>query len=244
MEFRLQAMEMWYQQLPGSWLLEQEQTQLDTALACINGEHALQMGGPRTVQLMRNSPISYKCYLGVQPARHTHGLSRVQSSLEELPFSPDTFDCVLLVHMLEFSDHPQQVLREIHAVLTGEGRLIILGFNPNSTWGWARKKRGNKGFPWQGEFRAASQIKQWLQQAGFNVVAQKNSCFRPPCDNASRLKRYAFMDMLGPMVLPMMGGVYMIIAQKSVVTGDSLLAKAWKKKAHIVGGVAEPTMRG
>ncbi len=58
--------------------------------------------------------------------------------LDTLPFRSDSIDAVLLPHTLELVEDPYAVLREAERVLTGEGCLMICGFNPFSGWGVRR----------------------------------------------------------------------------------------------------------
>ncbi len=58
--------------------------------------------------------------------------------LDTLPFRSDSIDAVLLPHTLELVEDPYAVLREAERVLTGEGCLMICGFNPFSGWGARR----------------------------------------------------------------------------------------------------------
>ena len=55
-----------------------------------------------------------------------------------LPFASASIDLVVLPHVLEFSAHPHQVLREVERVLVPEGSVVIAGLNPLSLWGLRR----------------------------------------------------------------------------------------------------------
>ncbi|MEZ5458670.1 MAG: methyltransferase domain-containing protein [Steroidobacteraceae bacterium] len=70
----------------------------------------------------------------------------VQSWLTQLPVASDSVDAVLLPHTLEFETDPYAVLREVDRVLTGEGKLLVLGFHPWSLWG-LRAKATRGGWP-------------------------------------------------------------------------------------------------
>ena len=66
---------------------------------------------------------------------------RVICRYDELPFASQSIDLVALPHVLEFTDDPHEVLREVARVLMPEGRLIITGFNPLSLWGMRQGMR-------------------------------------------------------------------------------------------------------
>ena len=73
----------------------------------------------------------------------------VNARVVELPVASESIDLVLLPHLLEFEDNRYQVLREVERVLTPEGELIILGFNPWSVFSltqvWGRATGKNVG---------------------------------------------------------------------------------------------------
>ena len=51
-----------------------------------------------------------------------------------LSLQSDSVDVMLLPHTLEFAPDPHEVLREAARVLTGEGELVVLGFEPLGAW--------------------------------------------------------------------------------------------------------------
>lgn len=60
---------------------------------------------------------------------------------EDLPIETESVDVVVLMHALDFSDSPHQLLREVHRVLTPHGHLVILGNNRYSPRGWWHRLR-------------------------------------------------------------------------------------------------------
>ena len=52
-----------------------------------------------------------------------------------LPVGRDSVDAVLLPHTLEFASDPYAIVREVDRVLSGEGQLVVLGFQPLSLLG-------------------------------------------------------------------------------------------------------------
>ena len=98
-----------------------------------------------------------------------------------LPVASQTLDLLLLPHVLEFSAHPHQILREAERVLMPEGSLIISGFNPYSLWGlWRMLPYNDREYPWCGRFISLSRIKDWLALLGLEVVGGRMCCYEPP----------------------------------------------------------------
>ncbi len=44
-----------------------------------------------------------------------------------LPFAENSIDLIVLPHVLEFTDEPHQLLREVHRVIRPEGQVMIAG---------------------------------------------------------------------------------------------------------------------
>src|ERR1700688_1052420 len=93
--------------------------------------------------------------------------------LDTLPFRSDSIDAIFLPHTLEQVEDPYAVLREAERVLTGEGCLMICGFNPFSGWGARRafgQYFGRPAFP-PGTQRMLSErrLRDWVALLGFDV---------------------------------------------------------------------------
>lgn len=209
----------WLQTPLGEYLLEQEQALFDGAVADLFGFNAVQMGMPE-VDLLRNCRIPFR----IRAASQGNVMLRCDS--EQLPFAAASADLLLLPHVLEFSAHPHNTLREAERILLPEGHLVLSGFNPLSLWGVRRLLGKDKVFPWQGRFVPLLRIKDWLALLGFEVVAGRMGCYAPPLHKESWLQRSRFMDGAGDRWWPMLGGVYFLVAKKRVV-GMRLIRPNW-----------------
>jgi len=242
MEYRLRAMELWFQHLPGSMLIDIETNHLSKWLASIVGEHLLQIGGPSDMQLVKSAHVAHKTYLSTQFSTSSHSAG-IQTNLEELPILPNSIDVVVLAHLLEFSDSPLHLLQEIYHVLAPGGQVIILAFNPFSLWGLSRFSRGKRGFPWSGNFYSSWKIKRWLRKIGYSIIASKSLCFRPTVHDAHQCKRLRYMESLGQYCFPGFGAATFIVAQKKEIAMTPVKAKWWERKVKVRNGYAEPTTR-
>jgi SAM-dependent methyltransferase len=119
----------------GQYLLQWEQARVDQAVSDVFGFHALQLGWPELDALQANR-MPYR-WLGCECVTE-QALERRETFLtnyEALPFADASLDLLVLPHSLELSYDPHATLREVARVLVPEGRVVILGFNPNSVWG-------------------------------------------------------------------------------------------------------------
>jgi ubiquinone/menaquinone biosynthesis C-methylase UbiE len=53
------------------------------------------------------------------------GVALLRASAEDLPFEPDSFDVLLCTEVLEHTQHPEQVLRELTRVGTRDARIVV-----------------------------------------------------------------------------------------------------------------------
>ncbi len=87
---------------------------------------------------------------------------------EDLPFRDDSVDLVVLPHSLELVKDPYILLREIERLLIADGRIIIMGFEPQNAWRgkwFGRHKVGLK----QLHFYRVGRVIDWLQALGFEI---------------------------------------------------------------------------
>ena len=105
----------------------------------IFGYHALQLGLPDIDALRENRMPLRFCAANrvarVHPRAPAIRRVAVINRYEELPFATHSIDLVVMPHILEFTEDPHQVLREVERVLVPEGHVVITGFNPASLWG-------------------------------------------------------------------------------------------------------------
>jgi hypothetical protein len=240
----------WFSSTPGHYLQAQEQALYDQAVVDLFGFNALQMGGLH-MDLLRNSRVTHRfksadCY-------ETQHQPSLLCDDDFLPIADTSLDLLLLPHRLEFSERPHQTLREAERVMMPEGHLLISGFNPFGWWGlchffktrlFNRRKSEdlNKNYPWAGRFISLNRLTDWLALLGFEVISVQMCCHVPPFENRRWHHRFYFMQKLGERWLPLLGGVYFIVAKKRVACMTPLKPN-WKKSALSSGLVVRPTQR-
>src|SRR5271169_2831169 len=199
----------WIQTTHGQYLLEREQALIDHVVADVFGFNAMQLGLPE-YDLLRASRIPLRVVAGSDPD------AQVRISVDELPFECNSMDLVLLPHVLEFNEHPHQILREVERIMMPEGHVIITGFNPRSLWGLRQKLGPKTEYPWCGNFITLPRIKDWLALLGLEVVGGRFACYAPPLARPGWLNRMRFMEPAGDRWWAVCGGVYFLQAIKRV----------------------------
>ena len=214
-----QSLNEWFATPQGEYVLTREQRYFDHTVNDIFGYNAFQLGLPEQ-DFLRNSRI---------PLRFSGAERQADVRLcgAELPFACNSLDLLLMPHVLEFTQHPHPILREVERVLMPEGSLVISGFNPHSLWGIYRALGRRHGYPWCGHFIALSRLKDWLALLGFEVVGGRFATYAPPFQQKSLLERSAFMEVAGDRWWAVSGGVYFLHAIKRV-PGMRLIKPQWK----------------
>jgi SAM-dependent methyltransferase len=212
----------WFQTPLGHYLLEKERAYLDEVTPDIFGFHALQLGMVDT-DLLRENRITHKFRIAESGAVDLH------ADCHELPLATQSIDLVVLSHVLEFTDDPHAVLREVDRVMMPEGHLVIVGFNPWSLWG-LRSALGfsRNQYPWNGSFLSLLRVKDWLALLGFDVSAGRLIAYAPPFDSEPWRRRFGFMEPAGDRWWAVGGAVYMLQAIKRV-RGMRLITPAWQE---------------
>lgn len=237
------ALADWYATDLGRYLAGEEQSLLDQELVDLFGYHLLQLGFPGHGEILRSSRVRHHMRTALDPSSAVLRQSDRQLCAvpEQLPFLSDSLDVVVLSHILEFSQQPHAVLREVERTLIPEGHVMVIGFNPLSFWGLARLVRGGNGQPpWCGHFMTLTRLKDWLALLGFDVVRQRRYGYRPPWQRPRLMQRLAFLERLGRRLWPIFGGGYLLVARKRVTTLTPIRPR-WRARRRIaVSGLVKP----
>lgn len=215
----------WLQTPLGQYVLAWEQEKYDQAVADVFGYFAIQVG-LRDADLLRANRIShrFRCDDGPLDAR-----IGVTAQLHQLPFAASSVDLVVLPHVLEFAEHPHQVLREVERILVPEGQVVITGFNPFSLFGLRRRLAGSEAeFPWNGQYLSVPRLKDWLSLLGFEVQLGAFGCYGPVVAGGKWLPHARWMEPAGDRWWPIFGGTYLLQAVKRV-HGMRLIMPDWKE---------------
>lgn len=215
----------WYRQELGQELAKLEEKELSQQLSKLHGYHLLQLGSSELPCGLKASPIIHKITANQEITLRT-STSEVQANYSSLPFASEQFEAVILPHILELELDPTALLEETWRVLAPEGYLIVLGFNPWSFWGIKHLMMySSHMIPWHAHFHSAQEIKHSIKKLKGEIINLKYFFYRPPAENSNLLKNLTWLEQIMPWLLPALGGVYLLVAQKHVLAMTPMKAQ-------------------
>ncbi|MEE9445226.1 MAG: methyltransferase domain-containing protein [Cocleimonas sp.] len=158
------------------------------------------------------------------------------SNNEQLPLATDNVDLVIGTHLLESSEDPHQVLREIDRILVPEGQCILIGFNPYALSGLGKQirssiSRNKSAF----NLRSVNRVRDWFSLLGFELLDVQYMGLRPGFSNKKLFDGLSWLEDWGGIAGPMLGKLYVMHVKKQVVAMTPH-KKVWRAPAVLSGG--------
>ncbi|MFZ5642666.1 MAG: class I SAM-dependent methyltransferase [Bacillota bacterium] len=128
----------------------------------------------------------------------------VQADATRLPFPANSFATVICLFAIEFTNHPNEVMKEIYRVLCPGGHLIMTTLNRHSLWAVLRRIRGQiqPTVYNNAQFLSCRELKRLLSENGFSNLVWQNAVYYPPVNISNILFLYKVFESLGKTVLP------------------------------------------
>lgn len=153
--------------------------------------------------------------LAFMPARsgvvHWPDVSGVRSALVDeldLPLTESIIDVALVVHALEFSESPQELLNELWRVLSPQGKLLLVVPNRRGLWSTSDVSPFGQGQPF-----SRSQILTLLKAEQFSVKKIEHALLAPPWANLALARGFEYLAGTG---LERFSGAIIIEATKQI----------------------------
>ena len=223
----------------GQALVATEGRIVEEAFDGIFGEQCLQLGvwGEATT-FLRHARTQRKCL--IDEAEDVGGLSAV-GQFHRLPVTDSSVDCVLLPHVLDYSDRPHAILREVDRVLTSHGQVVILAFKTGGFWGLRRLIPGAGLPPGAEHLVPERRLRDWLQLLDMRILAAARYFYRWPLTGRRR-GTSARWERRGQRFWPEFAACYMLTAQKRV-SALTPVRPVWSRKPKVAAGLAGTTNR-
>lgn len=207
-------LESWYGTENGGYLLEATRDALRSLLDTTFGYHILQLGVATSRDLIDLSPINHRIHCSASAGQ----LVGLLAEVEELPLESDSIDALVVHHSLDFASNPHQALREMQRVLTPQGHLIVIGFNPYSLLGLGARLRGLSAASLWCQYRplGESRLVDWLHLLGCEVESRRHLHALPPMGRGRLRRAMERIDAWSVRHNLPVGGVYILQAVKRV----------------------------
>ena len=129
--------------------------------------------------------------------------------MHALPLPNACIDRALLIHVLETTEHPRDLLSEIWRILTPGGRMIVVV--PCRAGLWARLDRTPFG---HGRPFSRGQLAELLRECLFSPSHWAEALYIPPFQRRTWLHAASFIEELGVSLSLPCGGVFIVEATK------------------------------
>ena len=224
----------WLQTPLGENLLQAEISLLENMINRRFGYHLLQLSCA-DITMFDDSPIGHKFSLTPSTKVKNGGLV---AQAEAIPLAGESVDMVVLHHALDYSEHPHQLLREADRVLIAGGHLLIIGFNPFSTWGVRHKfgRRAGKS-PWQSNLLSSMRLSDWLKLLDFKIEQVHYGLYSLPINSSKFIRYSSFLGKLAQRLNWPTGGIYVISAKKQALPMTPI-REPWKAIPRKAKGLA------
>ncbi|TFG81641.1 MAG: class I SAM-dependent methyltransferase [Chromatiales bacterium] len=240
----------WLETGTGAALLCAESCQVAAVFENIFGDQFLQIGAWGTPDLFRRSARTQR--YAVVAADRGPGVDFV-SMPEDLAVASDSIDAVFLPHVLETTEDPHAVLREVDRILRPDGHVVIAGFN---SWGWwgLRHHLSRGRFPAGGQRMVSeSRVRDWLNLLDYNVQPGRFHHMTAPVYRLRRpVERVADAKESddGKCTTPAanyrgwnpLASCYLLVARREIFTVTPIRPK-FRRRAQLVGSLINPTTR-
>jgi SAM-dependent methyltransferase len=130
---------------------------------------------------------------------------------DDLPLTDSAVDRVLLVHALEMSSNPAELLREAWRVLAAGGRLLAVVPNRRGVWARVDTTPFGHGRPY-----SRSQITQLLRDTWFTPTGWGEALYVPPISRGLFLRSAVAWERTGASLSAPFAGVHIVEATKQV----------------------------
>jgi len=159
------------------------------------------------------------------------GPSRI-ALIEEgsLPLPDQSIDRILMIHTLEHTGQPRQLLREAWRVLNGQGRLLIIVPNRRSMWAHLDSTPFGHGQPY-----TMTQLTTLLKSNLFTPVSTKRALYMAPSQSRLMMASAPFLDKIGNQVLQKFSGIVCVEAMKQVYAGTPMRVRKQARSTSLVG---------
>lgn len=128
-----------------------------------------------------------------------------------LPLPDSCMDRVLVVHALEVSDFPAEMLSEIWRILSPGGKVLVVVPSRGGVWARADTTPFGQGRPY-----SRGQLRELMRDTNFSPVYWAEALYVPPFKRPSWLRSAALFERIGAKLALPGAGVHVVEATKQL----------------------------
>jgi hypothetical protein len=206
------ALNKWFQTPLGLFVAHEFAANLESVQKYLTGEFLLQLGNCGDNIWLKKFKFDHQWV--VSPFALSNKI-QLESELNLLPLNRNSVDCVFAPLTLEPFNDNYSLIDEIDRVLNPMGYVVLMCINPWSLWGGVTKMGllpcySNR----RVKIRTPFALNRIFIQRGYRQILLRHFCYIPPINNASMIKKLAFLNEIGKMLWPFPSGFYCYVAQK------------------------------
>ena len=176
----------------------------------IGGKHALFIGLSDFKKKFES--LKYVSFLAVNEITS----SKSDDQTIKLPFEDATYDIIIIMHALDYTEDPYNFIREIDRIATDDGRVVIVGFNSFSLWGLLKPLMNKSHIPWSLNFYSLYSVREWFKILGYDVSYKETRGFIPII--SKNISKYLEkINILQKLLTPSLGGLYFYVFNKKTI---------------------------
>jgi len=225
-------LEFWFQSALGRSLLADQRKIIEQKIHRLFGFHQAELGVSHRVPVGNPSNMGHKFYILPNWEQDLPENSVISRS-DEIALDSNVVDMVILHHTLDFSSNPHQTLREASRILKPSGHLLLVGFNPVSSWGVRKLVTRSRVAPWNSRFISGKRVEDWLNLLDFKVAGLEYFYYGMPFNKLGVMNHFLWLNNILNTKVPL-GAYYTILAQKQVGSRINV-SPSWRKKAKVIG---------
>ena len=135
---------------------------------------------------------------------------------KRLPFEDNSHDVIIIIHALDYTDNPYELVREIDRIATDDAKIALIGFNKFSLWGTLKPLMNNLMSPWLLNFHSLYSVREWFKLLGYEQNYKDTAGFVPII--SKKISKYlSKISIVQKILAKDFGGLYFFTFNKKII---------------------------
>ena len=135
---------------------------------------------------------------------------------KRLPFEDKSHDVIIIIHALDYTDNPYELVREIDRIATDDAKIALIGFNKFSLWGTLKPFMNKLISPWLLNFHSLYSVREWFKLLGYEQNYKDTASFTPII--SKKISKYlSKVSIIQKILAKDFGGLYFFTFNKKII---------------------------